>query len=167
MEHGIWDRVQNFYATLPKSPCVYQLRSSLNPVLLDFYWHFITQESLITSLSMRNKFNLQLCSFWKVRVDETGKFNPLIIWLVLLVTSLHPWVLFKSHLINTSKGNLVTVSLKKFQFSPKKEQRLAIYFLPRIMISYLYLVAQMVKCLPTMWETWVQSLGWEDPLEKE
>ena len=28
------------------------------------------------------------------------------------------------------------------------------------------LVAQMVKCLPAMWETWVQSLGWEDPLEK-
>ena len=25
----------------------------------------------------------------------------------------------------------------------------------------------MVKCLPTMWETRVQSLGWEDPLEKE
>ena len=29
------------------------------------------------------------------------------------------------------------------------------------------LMAQMVKRLPTMWETWVQSLGWEDPLEKE
>ena len=29
------------------------------------------------------------------------------------------------------------------------------------------LVAQMVKRLPTMWETWVQSLGWEDPLEKK
>ena len=29
------------------------------------------------------------------------------------------------------------------------------------------LVAQMVKCLPTMWETWVQFLGWEDLLEKE
>ena len=25
----------------------------------------------------------------------------------------------------------------------------------------------MVKRLPTMWETWVQSLGWEDLLEKE
>ena len=24
----------------------------------------------------------------------------------------------------------------------------------------------MVKHLPTMWETQVQSLGWEDPLEK-
>ena len=29
------------------------------------------------------------------------------------------------------------------------------------------LVAQMVKRLSTTWETWVQSLGWEDPLEKE
>ena len=29
------------------------------------------------------------------------------------------------------------------------------------------LLAQRVKCLPTMRETWVQSLGWEDPLEKE
>ena len=29
------------------------------------------------------------------------------------------------------------------------------------------LVAQTVKRLSTMWETWVQSLGWEDPLEKK
>ena len=29
------------------------------------------------------------------------------------------------------------------------------------------LVAQMVKHLPTMRETWVQSLGWENLLEKE
>ena len=29
------------------------------------------------------------------------------------------------------------------------------------------LVAQRLKHLPPMWETWVQSLGWEDPLEKE
>ena len=28
------------------------------------------------------------------------------------------------------------------------------------------LVAQLVKNTPAMWETWVQSLGWEDPLEK-
>ena len=28
------------------------------------------------------------------------------------------------------------------------------------------LVAQLVKNLPAMRETWVQSLGWEDPLEK-
>ena len=29
------------------------------------------------------------------------------------------------------------------------------------------LVAQMVKHLPAIWEAQVQSLGWEDPLEKE
>ena len=28
-------------------------------------------------------------------------------------------------------------------------------------------MAQRVKRLPAMRETWVQSLGWEDPLEKE
>ena len=28
------------------------------------------------------------------------------------------------------------------------------------------LVAQLVKKPPAMWETWVRSLGWEDPLEK-
>ena len=27
-------------------------------------------------------------------------------------------------------------------------------------------MAQLVKNLPAMWETWVQFLGWEDPLEK-
>ena len=30
-----------------------------------------------------------------------------------------------------------------------------------------YLLAQRVKCLPAVWETWVRSLGWEDPLEQE
>ena len=33
--------------------------------------------------------------------------------------------------------------------------------------SWASLVAQLVKNAPAMWETWVLSLGWEDPLEKE
>ena len=48
------------------------------------------------------------------------------------------------------------------------------FFNPDIEIVYLSffirlfsLVAQTVKHLPTMRETWVRSLGWEDPLEKE
>ena len=28
------------------------------------------------------------------------------------------------------------------------------------------LVAQTVRLLPAMWETWLRSLDWEDPLEK-
>ena len=31
--------------------------------------------------------------------------------------------------------------------------------------SWTSLMAQLVKNPPAMWETWVQSLGWEDPLE--
>ena len=40
-----------------------------------------------------------------------------------------------------------------------------------LVLGFLYLraslVVQMLKRLPAVWETWVQSLGWEDPLEKE
>ena len=36
-----------------------------------------------------------------------------------------------------------------------------------MLIKGVSLVAQKVKCLPAMQETWVQSLGQEDPLEKE
>ena len=35
------------------------------------------------------------------------------------------------------------------------------------MYNWASLVAQMVKNLPAMWEIQVQSLGWEDPLEKK
>ena len=33
--------------------------------------------------------------------------------------------------------------------------------------SWASLVTQLVKNLPVMQETWVRSLGWKDPLEKE
>ena len=36
----------------------------------------------------------------------------------------------------------------------------------KIIVFWVSLVAQMVKNLPAMQETWVQSLGWEEPLEK-
>ena len=32
--------------------------------------------------------------------------------------------------------------------------------------AWAFLVAQMVKNPPAMWETWVRSLVWEDPLEE-
>ena len=36
-----------------------------------------------------------------------------------------------------------------------------------VLIKETSLVAQRVKRLPAMRETWVRSLGWEDPLAKE
>ena len=32
--------------------------------------------------------------------------------------------------------------------------------------SWASLLAQLMKNPPAVWEAWVQSLGWEDPLEK-
>ena len=46
----------------------------------------------------------------------------------------------------------------------------AFWLLAILVVIFIYgtsLVAQTVKCLRTMLETGVQSLGWEDPLEKE
>ena len=36
----------------------------------------------------------------------------------------------------------------------------------QLQYSWASLMAHLVKKPPAMWETWVQSLGWEDPLEK-
>ena len=41
---------------------------------------------------------------------------------------------------------------------------MVLYVLP--IFSWASLVVQMVNNLPAMQETWVQSLGWEDPLEE-
>ena len=35
-----------------------------------------------------------------------------------------------------------------------------------MLLAWASLVSQTVKNLPTMQETWIRSLGWEDPLEK-
>ena len=45
-------------------------------------------------------------------------------------------------------------------FKKKKKKRFALPW------WWAFLVAQLVKNPPAMRETWVQSLGWEDPLEK-
>ena len=39
-------------------------------------------------------------------------------------------------------------------------------YLPSVCLLWAPLVAQTAKNLPAIWETWVISLGWEDPLEE-
>ena len=50
------------------------------------------------------------------------------------------------------------------KFTPKMKSEVFIFTVVLFRVS---LVAQMVKNLPAVQETWVQSLGWEEPLEKE
>ena len=40
------------------------------------------------------------------------------------------------------------------------------YLQDRLDIVGASLIAQLIKNLPAVWETWVHSLGWEDSLEK-
>ena len=42
----------------------------------------------------------------------------------------------------------------------------SVYLLLKELYGWASLVAQMVKNPPAMWKTWVQSLGWKDPLEE-
>ena len=44
---------------------------------------------------------------------------------------------------------------------------IVLVFVGFLMFKMLWIVAQMVKNLPARWDTSVQSLRWEDPLEKE
>ena len=59
-------------------------------------------------------------------------------------------------------------SLVKYYFINVKEATLVILYKNLEVVHLKYMsVAQMVKRLSTMREIWVQSLGWEDSLEKE
>ena len=74
------------------------------------------------------------------------------------------------------ENSAVATGLEKdsFHSNPKEKQCQKMLTLPHNYYSYcpvlrktLSLVAQVVKNLPAVQETQVQSLGWEDSLEKE
>ena len=93
-------------------------------------------------------------------------------WLLQMVLLLEPMYLFKLEFssfpdISPRVGLLdhmvalfffFTVLYNLFQFSPGIE--------PWALVLRASLVAQLIKNLPAIQETWVPSLGWEDPLEK-
>ena len=54
-----------------------------------------------------------------------------------------------------------TINIFKVAHQKKK------FGLQDTVILYVSLVARTVKNLPAIQETWVQSLGWENPLEKK
>ena len=48
----------------------------------------------------------------------------------------------------------------------KKLQQITQIQSSKRLLDNLSRLAQTVKNLPAMWETWIRSLGWEDPLER-
>ena len=55
----------------------------------------------------------------------------------------------------------------QLSFVPPSFSLETICLILRTFLPLVSAVAQLVKNLPAMWETWIQFLGWEDPLEKE
>ena len=49
---------------------------------------------------------------------------------------------------------------------PELERSIGEWIVYQLQCSWVSLVAQLVKYPLAMWETWVRSLDWEDPLEK-
>ena len=69
---------------------------------------------------------------------------------------------FRLHLIINPQNNILIINPPNlFDYKSPK------FFGLWLWILWASLVAQLVKNLPAMRETLVQSIGWEDPLEKE
>ena len=63
---------------------------------------------------------------------------------------------------------MITISqyLITMSFLWEEHSRSTLLFMISFAMQRASLMAQLVKNLPAMWETWVRSLGWEDPLEE-
>ena len=84
----------------------------------------------------------------------------------------HDWVTelnWTEHLLgfpNSSIGKEFTCNAEDLSSIPGSRRSTGEGIGYPLQYSWASLVAQLVKNLPTMQETWVRSLGWEDPLEK-
>ena len=67
----------------------------------------------------------------------------------------------------SSSRNLSSLVKPQVSFCIIYSRSTFFFFFGPLIQTWTSLVAQMVKHLCTMWETWVRSLGWEDSLEKE
>ena len=70
--------------------------------------------------------------------------------------------IFLTQELNIAGGFFTIWATRKARIEPY----LALKTLLRCTSTRAFLVAQLVKNLPAVQETWVRSLGWEDPLEK-
>ena len=98
-----------------------------------------------------------------------------LFWVVYMISNLDvinifSWVIYEClcvlvlwNMIIYFPGLIVMFYIQKWYATDVSK----IPFLASFALRFCSLVAQTVKHLPTVWETWVRSLGQEDPLEKE
>ena len=91
-----------------------------------------------------------------IRTEYKLKINPWVLN-ISLKTGHHTQNFWKNISGPECRNSCVWLPRIKAQRTFKSRELTLVICLP---------VAQLVKILPAMWETWVQSVGWEDRLEK-
>ena len=83
-------------------------------------------------------------------------------WVAISSSRGSSWPRDKTHIsyVSPIAGRFFTIWATK-----EAQCYVRVFKIQSLLICWTSLVAQMVKNLPVMWETWVQSLGQEDPLE--
>ena len=156
----------SFSKDLPK-PGIKSMSIASPALACGFFTTSTTWEGLLNQMLLRNQTCIFMCS-----LQSPSK----------LLAQANPWVSSKFAEITAVRTTreacrtpVLIVHLKDKRLLP-----LALFPIWRLVLNssiflggasaqvpWTSLVAQTVKHLPTMWETWVWSLGWEDPLEKE
>ena len=82
------------------------------------------------------------------------------------ITSIWPHIhMYEMKIILSYRVRRIREILESSQPSVSYILYLILCFIYFVLLSFGFPLAQLVKNPPAMWETWVRSLGWEDPLE--
>ena len=149
-------------------------RISISRLVITLLWLSGSWRSLYSSSV--HSCHLFLISSASVRFIPFLSFiEPIFAWNIPLVSLIFlkrslvfPILLFSSISLNWSLRKAF-LSLSLLFFGTLHSDGYIFPFLICLLLLFYsgFPVAQRVKHLPTMWETWVWSLGREDPLEKE
>ena len=93
------------------------------------------------------------------------KFLHVFSWLDRLIFFSH-WIVSIVGFLGSSAGKEYTCNVGETGSNPGSESSPGEGIGYPLLYSWASLVAQMVKNPPAMQETWVQSLGWDEPLEE-
>ena len=105
----------------------------------------------------KNKYVLFMSSFiYSLMINSDFIFSTWNYWDLFMFTGLHWWLSWWRICLHCRKPWFDS-------WSQRYAGEVIVYLLQ---YSWASLMAQMVKNLIALLETWVQTLGWEDPLEK-
>ena len=103
-------------------------------------------------LGQKSFINFVFKKFFPTRGNSSNSVFPILVEVFVFIFE-KSWILFR----------LVSLSAK---FKDWIRWSLTLLICLKLYISWASLMVQLVKNPPSMQETWIWSLGWEDPLEK-